>query len=229
MPNALEKIEELAAGASEARDKALGLNSRRATHLQMRNKCRVEIEALEREQALAPKVTAALDQLCQGIMDEEIRPLERHLSAALQEVLEQPLELKLEPETRQNAAELELSILNNGKREDVQKAQGGSVANVLSVGLRMLALRMMDPKRHRPVLILDEPDCWLKPDRVPKLVKIIQEAGHALEQQTILISHHEVAFFQDAAARIIKLERNRDGSVLARTIAIAPTTPDAED
>jgi hypothetical protein len=69
---------------------------------------------------------------------------------------------------------------SNGRPEDIMKGQGGSVVNVLSVGLRMFALTTLDSASHRRFLVLDEQDCWLRPDLVPRLVRIVHEAGKAL-------------------------------------------------
>ena len=69
------------------------------------------------------------------------------------------------------------------------RGQGGSVANIVSVGLRMFAITTLDERRHRRFLVLDEQDCWLHPDLVSKLVRIVQEAGAALGFQVLMISH----------------------------------------
>jgi predicted ATPase len=72
----------------------------------------------------------------------------------------------------------------------------------MSVGLRMLALATLDEAEHRRFLVLDEQDCWLRPDLVPRLVKIVHEAGQALGFQVLMISHHDVSLFERYAERI---------------------------
>ncbi len=57
-------------------------------------------------------------------------------------------------------------------------------------------------KLHRRFLLLDEPDCWLRPDLVPLLVKIVHDAGRALGFQVLLISHHDIATVRKYADRI---------------------------
>ena len=59
-------------------------------------------------------------------------------------------------------------------------------------------------------LILDEQDCWLKPDLVSKLVKIIKSAASELGFQMIMISHHDISAFVDIADKIYRLEQNGD-------------------
>ena len=105
------------------------------------------------------------------------------------------------------------------------RGQGGSVANVLSVGLRILALHALDEKQHRRCLILDEQDCWLAPELVPRLVKIIHDAGKRLGFQTIMISHHDQGVFAPYADRIYRLVPTAEG-VKVELVAEAPATSD---
>ncbi len=162
---------------------------------------------------LAPKVEAALQSLGRQMFLDLIETLEQQLTLALQEVLEQPLKLKALVEYKRGGVTVEFHIERDGHREDIMKGQGGSVVNVLSVGLRLFALSQLDPAEHRPFLLLDEPDGWLRPDLVPRLVKIIHEAGSALGFQIILISHHEVEAFIRYADKVYAFIPQPDGSV----------------
>ena len=151
---------------------------------------------------VAGKVGDALEVLSQQLFEQLLKLTEEKLSIALQEVLDQPIKLKAAAEWRHSAASVDFWIERNGHREDIMKGQGGSVANVLSVGLRMFALATLDEKVHRRFLVLDEQDCWIRPDLVPRLVKIVHEAGKALGFQVLMISHHEIGAFSQYADRI---------------------------
>ena len=155
--------------------------------------------------AMAPQVEAALEVLSNALFGSLANIIERQLSLALQEVLQQPITLKVERDFKRGAATMRFHILRDGQEEDIMRGQGGSVANILSVGLRIFALAQLDPKTHRRFLILDEQDCWLAPDLVPRLVKIIHEAAKALNFQVILISHHAVPCFAPYADKILRL------------------------
>jgi hypothetical protein len=160
---------------------------------------------------LAPAVDQALEKLSQDLFGKLAAIIEEHLTLALREVLEQPITLKVERDFKRGTATMSFHIIRDGHEEDIMKGQGGSVANILSVGLRIFALAQLDTKIHRRFLVLDEQDCWLAPDLVPRLVKIIHQAAKALGFQIILISHHATAAFAPYAEKILRLSPAPDG------------------
>ncbi len=161
--------------------------------------------------ALAPSVDNALQTLSQELFGKIAQIIEHHLTLALQEVLQQPITLKVERDFKRGAATMQFHIDRDGQTEDIMRAQGGSVANILSVGLRILALAMLDNKTHQRFLILDEQDCWLAPELVPRLVKIVQQAAKDLHFQIILISHHATGAFAPYADKILRLVPTDEG------------------
>ncbi len=160
--------------------------------------------ALQQKLDLAKLVEEALEQLSGKLFEDLLHNLEKLLTQALQDVLEQPLRLITVADFKRGSLSIEFMIERDGEREHIMHGQGGSVANVLSVGLRMFALANRKDV-HRQLLILDEPDCWLQPELVPRLVKIIKLAGEQLGIQVLLISHHQTDLFADAAERIHRL------------------------
>jgi hypothetical protein len=176
---------------------------------------------------VAPKVTLALEQLSEQLFQQLLGTVQEKLTIALQEILEQPIQFKAAADFKRGAATVEFCIERDGHEEDILRGQGGSVANILSVGLRMFALATLDPARHRPFLVLDEQDCWLRPDLVPRLVKIIHDAARALDFQVLLISHHDVALFERYADRIYQFVPDGQGSVAVRLLADRPAECDS--
>ena len=79
------------------------------------------------------------------------------------------------------------------------------MCNIISVGLRLIALSQLHEKEHRRFLILDEQDCWLRPDLVPRLMHIIHTIAQKLQFQILVISHHDVNLFREYADRIYRL------------------------
>ena len=59
--------------------------------------------------------------------------------------------------------------------------------------------------------MLDEQDCWLRPDLVPKLVGIIQQAGKEMGFQVLMISHHDSGMFEKYADRLYRCRPTSDG------------------
>ncbi|MBT7806665.1 DNA repair protein [Candidatus Poribacteria bacterium] len=158
-----------------------------------------DLRAVDAYLAVSDNVTAALEQLNETLFRQTLSVVEEKLTIALQEILEQPIRLRADADFKRGAASIDFYIEREGNREHILRGQGGSVANVLSVGLRMFALTTLDESDHRRFLVLDEQDCWLRPDLVPKLVKIVHDAGKALGFQVLMISHHDPDTFQQYA------------------------------
>ena len=175
-------------------------NERRRQLEMKKNELAGLLEYLE----LAPEVTDALESLSNHLFARDLEILEEKLSIALSEVLKQPIQFQAELKFKSNYANVEFSVQRDENREDVKRGQGGSVHNVLSVGLRMFALTTLDPSQHRRFLVLDEQDCWLQRELVPHLVKIVHDAGRELGFQVIMISHHDLSLFEEYADKIYR-------------------------
>lgn len=179
------------------------------------------ITALKRYLELNQKVETALDQLSEQLLGGVARVIEAQLTVALQEVLEQPLTLRVERAFKRGVMTMDFVIEREGFREDIMKGQGGSVANILSTGLRLFALTVLDERHHRRFLVLDEQDCWLRPDYVPRFVKIVADAGRALGFQIIMVSHHGTALFEGLADKIVTMTPHPEGVRLSEVGASA--------
>ena len=178
--------------------------------------------------ALAPAVEDALDKLSQQLFGDLVTAIEQQLSYALQEVLDQPLKFKVERDFKRGAVAMSFHVERGGEMEDIMRGQGGSVANVLSVGLRMLALTTLEKTAHQRLLILDEQDCWLRPDLVSRLAKIVHESGTALGFQVIMVSHHDISMFEQYADQIYRFTPTVDGvSVRAAHVVGSADPPPA--
>ena len=178
---------------------------------EQRTKLVGDLAAVTTRLSIADAVTAGLEKLTDQLFADVIETIQQQLTVALQEVLEQPLQLKATRGSHGGRATIAFHIEREGQAEDILRGQGGSVANVLSVGLRLLALTTLPERSHRRFLVLDEQDCWLRPDLVPRLVKIVEAAGRALGFQVVMISHHDSALFDRYAQRVVKLIPTHEG------------------
>lgn len=187
--------------------------------------CQNELGKLDAFLNLEERVLQAFDRLDGELFKNITDLLEKKLSVALQEILEQDIRLKVEPVIQSKSIGFKFKTERNGFEEDIMRGNGGSVANILSVCLRLFALTQLPEDIHRRFLVLDEQDCWLQPELIPRFAKIIQEAAKALNFQILVISHHNSNIFLDYADRIFYLEPAQEGvqiQILNRT----PMFPD---
>lgn len=195
------------------RDKVARLSERRDLLRAERDAKAARLRELAEFLDLAGPVADALDKLSEDLFGRLVTAVERQLTYALREVLDQPIELKVDRDFLHGAVSLSFHVerAGTGEREDVMRGQGGSVANVLSVGLRLFALTTLDEREHRRFLVLDEQDCWLHPSLVPRLVKIVHEAGKALGFQVLMISHHDASTFERYADKVYRFIPSPEG------------------
>ena len=93
----------------------------------------------------------------------------------------------------------------------------------------MFALMSLPESEHRRFLVLDEQDCWLKPEIVPRFIKIIHEASTALGFQVLMISHHNTSTFEKYADKIYQLIPAKENSVRIELVTTAPAEDDLID
>lgn len=173
---------------------------------------------------LVPRTSLLLEELTQSLFGEVLDDIERNLTHAIREILGQDRDVRMKREIQRNKLSVTFQIENDGQTESVLHGQGGSVCNILSVGLRLIALSQLDPARHRPFLVLDEQDCWLRPQLVPKLMELVGRIAGKLDLQVLVISHHPVDTFAVHADRIFTLRPSRGGS-----LSLTPLTPPGDE
>jgi len=169
---------------------------------------------------LAPKAQDRLEELSKALFGKILDDVESNLTLGIREILGQDRVVFTEREVKNNRLQIHFQIRNQGREdevEDILTGQGGSVCNILSVGLRLIALSQLPEKRHRPFLVLDEQDCWLKPALIPKFMQLINEISNKLSLQLLVISHHPLDLFAGAADRIFELRPDREhGATVVR-------------
>ena len=170
---------------------------------------RASLARIEDFLALSPRVSARLEELTRELFGELLDEIETDLSHAVREILGQDRKVVSRREVKNNRLFITFEMEQDGHAEDILTGQGGSVCNILSVGLRLVALSQLDPAEHRPFLVLDEQDCWLKPELVPGFVRLIAAIADRLHLQVLYISHHPVDSFAQEARRIFALRPGR--------------------
>lgn len=128
------------------------------------------------------------------------------LTQILREVLNnRDKAISMELGTRAGKPTLDIMVKKGNDLEDVMTGSGGSVANIISAGLRFIALSRVDCRKF---IVLDEADCWLSPDRVGQFSNVVAKMGEEMGVQSIMISHHDASTFYDAATTVAYLSRD---------------------
>lgn len=208
---------------------------RRIARLQGRRAFMVETcGALERDvgvararQAHREDVDSVLDAVEARFHARSLGILEGLLSAFLEDVLPreddgQPQSVSLRMETQRGLPALQIDVRNGENLEDALRGRGGSVANVLSTGLRFAALSRAGRSPlsgfiFRPFLILDEADCWIRPDRIAAFSEVIHQLSMDLGIQILVISHHSADMLKGYPVR---LERNETVAETAKPASL---------
>lgn len=162
---------------------------------------------------LQPKVEAYMLCLQQRVHQRSVGLYEQLLTALVQDVLpENPYPVSLELDTDKGLPSLSIQLGKNEFAQDIYEDTGGSLTNVVSSGLRFVALARSNLRRF---LVLDEPDCWIESWRVPRFADILSDMATRIHVQGILISHHQDSAFINLPDRM-KLEKNSTGTIEVR-------------
>ena len=155
-----------------------------------------------------PDVKAVLDALQKREHERTVGAYEQLLTALMQDVLPGSRELVMDLHTHAGAPALDLFIRkSNGPLEDALHGTGGSVTNILSAGLRAIALVRSGKRRF---MVMDEADCWIKPLWAPRFAEVIQQMAQELNVQILMISHHSETIFPTIRHKLL-LEKGADG------------------
>jgi DNA repair exonuclease SbcCD ATPase subunit len=190
---------------SEARKRFEKLRWRQGELVKRLGENKAELARIEAFLENQPKVSERLEALCRDLFGRILDEVERNLSHALKEVLGQDLNVVSTRTVQRGKVTVAFGVERNGNLEDILTGQGGSVCNIISVGLRLIALSQLDEKEHRRFLVLDEQDCWIRPDLVPRLMAIIHAIARRLNFQILVISHHDVSHFRDYADAVYRI------------------------
>jgi hypothetical protein len=177
----------------------------------------------------APAASELLDQLTSKLFGEILDEIKINLTNAVREILGQERTIEVTHALHGGKLHIAFQVESPDGAEDILTGQGGSVCNILSVGLRLIALSRLDQARHRPFLVLDEQDCWLRPDLVPKFMKLIAKIAERLGIQVLVVSHHPVDLFAAHATRIYGFKPSRELGVVAELLRDASPPSEGVD
>lgn len=113
------------------------------------------------------------------------------VSMALDAVLPEPYEMKVEFVERRNKTECDIYFSRDGKDIDPLTASGGGAVDVAAFALRIASWIMMSP-RSRNTIILDEPLRFVSQDMQERASKMIQELSNKIGIQFIIVTHDDI-------------------------------------
>ena len=203
----LAKIENLKSRYKALRDKVLVLSKQKELYLSDYKVMREKLRIAEQEISDYEAINAILECAQQAEHESTIGVYEKLLTALIEDTLDNNRKIKMNLAIERGMPALEIySEKEEGKLEDIYSSNGGSINNIVSVGLR--AISLIRSKKRR-LLILDESDCWLKGDYIPKFGAVIQQLSERLGIQIVMISHHNEEYFSDIRNKLA-ISRNGD-------------------
>lgn len=143
---------------------------------------------------LKPEVDGVLEELQKRAHDRSVGAFERMLTGITDDVLPDyrgQRTVRLELTTERNMPALDIFIDHLGNREEITS---GAVANVVSTGLRFIALARSGA---RPFLVLDEADCWIDGVAVQNYFNVVKQLSEDAGIQTVVITHHDLSAFAE--------------------------------
>lgn len=157
---------------------------------------------------LRDEVTAVLESVRDRVHARTVGMYEELLTTFMRETLpDQTKDRRLSVDLSTKRGQSSISFLvrrDDGTTESVFDGNGGALTNVVSTALRLIALRKA-AGTLRPFLVLDEPDCWIAPDRVPDFYRVLSEASRSLGIQVLAITHHDPDILERLDAHFVRL------------------------
>lgn len=166
-----------------------------------------EVAEAKHRLGLQPDVQKFMIALQTRVHQRGVGLYEKLLTALVQDVLpENPHPVSLELSTDKGLPALTIQLGSGDTAQDIYHDTGGSLTNVVSSGLRFVALARSPLRKF---LVLDEPDCWIEPFRIPRFADILASMATEVGVQAILISHHADSAFDSIPDRM-RLEKDGD-------------------
>jgi predicted ATPase len=201
---------------------------RKAVQLSARWKSLVDRKAMLETQlgqakhrlSLQPQIQAVLDALQWRAHARGVGLYEQLLGSLIQDVMPQAdkkVFVRLFTEKNLPALSIQLGVDEN-RLEDLWDGTGGSITNVISAGLRLIALAR---SQLRPFIMMDEPDCWLETSRVPRFAEVLSQLASEIGVQMVLITHHPMTHFESIPDRI-NLTLDSMGYIQAKNVSGLP-------
>lgn len=201
----INKGDNLIFNANSLLEKTIKLNVTKNMLFQQYVKKRDEVQLAKQEIEKEPELKQLLELFQRKEQEKIVGVNQNLLSAILKDVIkndndERKVVLDIFTERGMPALGIYIEKNDQGVLEDAYNGSGGAIANILSLGLRAIALIQSKKRRF---LVLDEPDCWLKPEIIPDFIQVVKQLSEKLKIQILIISHHDESLLEDIPHRLI--------------------------
>lgn len=191
------------------------LQGRREAEEQQQAQLLRDVSEAKGRMTLSAEVGSVFEGLQTLAHQRSVGSLESLLTAIVNDVLPDEGAIRMIPSYKANSTHLDVLLDKEGNLEDVLDANGGAITNVVCAGLRFAALAQTSNRR---LVVLDEPDCWLKPDRVSAFANTIAQVAHQGRFQAFFITHHHPSYFE-GLFNIVQFGLDAKGAVMATALS----------
>ncbi len=132
------------------------------------------------------------------------------LSEIVKDVMVTPVPITLEIYSERGLPALDVNAIIDGSPTSIFDDTGGSLNNVISMGLRLIAVVRSS---NRKFVVLDEPDCWLRNEYSKNFFGVVKDMTDQMKDnnfQCVAVSHHHYSEFKEGA-NIIEFHLDNKG------------------
>ncbi|MFC4236167.1 ATP-binding protein [Thalassospira xianhensis] len=144
--------------------------------------------------SLRDETEAFLEKVQTELNQKTISSYTRLLTALVSDVLPMNVEIGIDLYTERGLPALDIFVKQGEHKHNIMDDCGGALTNVVCLGLRAIATAKSG---LRYFMALDEPDCWVAPQRVPSFYRVLKQLSERMQFQTIVISHHDIRLFEN--------------------------------
>jgi DNA repair ATPase RecN len=170
------------------------------------------------------RILSLIMEIKERLQSKDISFIEDLLTSLVNDVIPHNRdEVKIISKAENNRLSLDIFVKDGDKYRNVFVDKGGSIQNIISIGLRLITLSR---SRNRRFVVFDEADQGIKVDYIPRLAEILFDLSKSLGIQILYISHHDTVCFE-GKSKIIKLRLDKEGCVI--TDAVHSNDEDSSD
>lgn len=162
---------------------------------------KTELRHIEESKALIQKVSKEMNQLVSYSLIDITQ-------AMLDSVFPSEYKAKLDFNIKNNRTHVDIYLDMNGEKIYPLDQDGGGVANIMELGLRLASLQLGKTRR---TIVLDQPLKDLSREFLPIGANILKKISRDLNLQLIIINH--VPEFMDIADKTFKFTKNLDTGI----------------